>query len=551
MQLPWIILADWDEEIGPIIVKALYPEEVDNPNENNPEVIVSRSYISAQSIFAKEQFSKIRFNLPMVSIKKLAVVLFDIISDPSVRGQQRPFILIVFTPLTTPYAVTDVIVEVAEPFIHNYKNGRVPDLGLLQEYVQEILEKGPEAVRSGMSKAELKKEFSKMLQDQLFKLSTQGVSLRVYVCPECGAKIYPDEVGCTKCRYIIRTFCSRCNNLVEKTRQFCPKCGQRNDRHEPELKLKSKDEINELEFLTELEIASATSSSKHDEIKEILKLEIDDEFDQSSENLHDEISELKKELQGNDKSVQREKLFETFTRDFSGFRKGDKDILGQSFDATLGESAVDEIDLLIKSMSITPQSDEIKAPVIKEALINTWDCEAILHAQGQVLIGLGTNPELAKGIQGTVFITESMFIFIGHVQEMEGGKITNIFAYFDASIQHIDKHIFRPGLHENKITFMPHGFFKKKYGNISSIHFNFSWSEDPEKDKWEYQAFILQSTLDKLKVFERPIAIPCGKHYFITGKPPNDPSIRTVLADFKLNHPVIIKLLQKKYPILF
>jgi hypothetical protein len=33
MILPWIILADWDEEIGPIIVKALYPEEVDNPNE--------------------------------------------------------------------------------------------------------------------------------------------------------------------------------------------------------------------------------------------------------------------------------------------------------------------------------------------------------------------------------------------------------------------------------------------------------------------------------------------------------------------------------------
>lgn len=133
-----LILADWDEEKGPLIIKSIFPETASNIDDS-PEVLVTRCYISAQSIFARVEFSKINFNLPMVSIKRLAIVFFDIVEDETVRGDKRPFILVVFAPIETNYSYVDPIGEVVEPCLQEYKRGSIPDLARLQEKIQAIL----------------------------------------------------------------------------------------------------------------------------------------------------------------------------------------------------------------------------------------------------------------------------------------------------------------------------------------------------------------------------------------------------------------------------
>jgi len=85
VEKPSIILADWNEERGPLIIDSLFPEQFGDLDDS-PEVLVTRCYINAQSIFARADFSKINFSVPMVSIKKLAIVFFDIILDQKVRG---------------------------------------------------------------------------------------------------------------------------------------------------------------------------------------------------------------------------------------------------------------------------------------------------------------------------------------------------------------------------------------------------------------------------------------------------------------------------------
>ncbi|MFX0100288.1 MAG: hypothetical protein ACFFCS_11955, partial [Candidatus Hodarchaeota archaeon] len=137
MDIP-LILADWDEEKGPKIIKSIFPEASSNIDDS-PEVLVTRCYISAQSIFARVEFSKINFNLPMVSIKRLAIVFFDIVMDESVRGDRRPFILVVFAPIETNYSFVEPIGEAVEPFLEEYKNERIPNLEKLQETISGIL----------------------------------------------------------------------------------------------------------------------------------------------------------------------------------------------------------------------------------------------------------------------------------------------------------------------------------------------------------------------------------------------------------------------------
>lgn len=136
---PPIILADWDEEKGPLIIDSLFPDTSDNIDDS-PEVLVTRCYISAQSIFARVAFSKINFNIPMVGIKKLAIVFFDVVEDATVRGDKRPFILVIFAPLDTNYGQIDPIGEIVEPYLVQYKNDTIPNLHELQEKLEKYLE---------------------------------------------------------------------------------------------------------------------------------------------------------------------------------------------------------------------------------------------------------------------------------------------------------------------------------------------------------------------------------------------------------------------------
>ncbi|MHA1792102.1 MAG: hypothetical protein ACTSVI_05610 [Promethearchaeota archaeon] len=138
MNEPPIILADWDEEKGPLIIDSLFPDNSEIIDDS-PEVLITRCYISAQSIFARVEFSKINFNIPMVGIKKLAIVFFDVVEDASVRGNKRPFILVIFAPLDTNYGLIEPIQDIITPFLEEYKQDKIPDLKKLQLKVMEIL----------------------------------------------------------------------------------------------------------------------------------------------------------------------------------------------------------------------------------------------------------------------------------------------------------------------------------------------------------------------------------------------------------------------------
>ncbi len=139
VEKPSIILADWNEERGPLIIDSLFPEQFGDLDDS-PEVLVTRCYINAQSIFARADFSKINFSVPMVSIKKLAIVFFDIILDEKVRGGKRPFILVVFVPIETSYRLIEPISKVVDPFLDVYKHETIPELVVLQDQVAAAIE---------------------------------------------------------------------------------------------------------------------------------------------------------------------------------------------------------------------------------------------------------------------------------------------------------------------------------------------------------------------------------------------------------------------------
>lgn len=525
-----VILADWDEEIGPIIVQSTYPGGAGG-NENNPEVLVSRCYISAQSIFAKEEFSKIRFNLPMVSISRLAVVLFDTILDPSVRGAKRPFLLVIFTPLSTAYAVTDEIVAVAEPCIDEYKNGRLPDLASLQDKVALVLARGV-AVRPGTSGDELKQALSGMLVEHAAKLSSRGVSMATRACPQCGDKIYPDEVSCTSCMCIVRTYCPRCNGVVDKGSKYCKRCGMINLRYEEEMERNltpDGDDLQLPDLVDDPDLAGIVQ--RHEDLAGILDMDVTQAFDDSSARLQREIDDLKGRLEGGG-SAQKHALFETFTRDYSGFRQGNRTIADQAVESSLKEPAVDEIDLVIKSMAIVPEAPKKGAPRRADPLVAWWPCEAYVHARGQVLVGRGMTPAKAKGVPGVLLVTDHAIIFVSHVPSMEGG-VENLFSYFDASVKAVSVLHFEPAIDGNAITFAPHGMLKEKFGELAPVSLQFSWATAPDRGSWDYQAFTLQSTIEKLATFERPPVFPLGKYLSISGATASDPRVRAVLVDLQ------------------
>ena len=142
MEKPPVILSDWDEEKGPFIIDSIFPKMEGADIDDSPEVLITRCYISAQSIFARVEFSKINFSIPMVSIKKLAVVFFDIVEDKEVRGGKRPFILVIFIPIEVHYGIIDIMEDTVEPYLEDYKTGKIPDLSELQTEIVSLLKTG-------------------------------------------------------------------------------------------------------------------------------------------------------------------------------------------------------------------------------------------------------------------------------------------------------------------------------------------------------------------------------------------------------------------------
>ncbi|NMC05500.1 MAG: zinc ribbon domain-containing protein [Candidatus Lokiarchaeota archaeon] len=545
---PGVILADWDEEIGPVIVKSIFPA-LDAGTANNPEVIATRCYVSAESIFAKEKFSKIHFNLPLIAIKKLAVVSFDIISDDTVRGAHRPFMLILFVPLDTSYSITDALLQVTEPFIETYKGGQVPDLEALQDKALAVLESGAgTSPARDSSKEELKKELSELVKEHMTRLGSQGISLNVYKCPGCGTLVYPDEIACTKCRLIIRTYCDRCNALVERNLKQCSRCGNPNRRYDGMIKLEVQKDVDELDLLAETGLADTARDTNVSHVARSLGLDPEQDFDASSSDLEKEIEALKLKLDDQQKKTTKARLFETFTRNYGGYKVGDEDIPSQSLGGMLKEAAVDEVDLLIKSMAVLPP-DEKTGKAEPDKVVKSWDCEAYLQAAGRVLVGLGSNPLYASGIPGIMIVTDTAVMFVSYLEQL--GGISRLFAYFDASLQHLgDCNKFHPDLSRNSMIFRNHGIIKQKLPLEPTFSVNFTWSADKAEGGWEHQAQQLKSTLQRLQLFSTKPPIPAGRFFFFTGKPPSDNSIKSVLAGITVFAPQAIKIIKARFSML-
>ncbi|MEX2719023.1 MAG: zinc ribbon domain-containing protein [Candidatus Sigynarchaeum springense] len=549
LEKPNVILADWDEEIGPVIVKAIFP--VDSGNQaNTPEVIATRCYVTAESIFAKEKFSKIHFNLPMITIKKLAVVNFDVITDDSVRGSRRPFMLILFVPLDTSYTVTDALLKITTPFMETYKAGIIPDLEKLQDQVVAVLEAGAIEARVGdAAKEALKKELSELVKEHLARLGGQGISLKVYACPQCGTLVYPDEIACTKCRFIIRTFCDKCNAMVERNLKQCARCGNRNVKYDGTIKLVAQDGVDDIDVLAETGLAETARAANVPHVAKTLGLDPEQEFDASSSDLEKEIEALKLKLDEQQKKAIKARLFETFTRNYGGYKVGDQDIPALSLDGTFKEPAVDEVDLLIKSMAVLPP-DEKTGKAMPDKVVKSWDCEAYLQAAGRVLVGLGSNPMYASGIPGIMFVTETAIMFVSYIEQL--GGISRLFAYFDASLQHlVDCNKFHPNIHKNGLAFRNHGLVQRKLPLEPSFSVNFTWSADKAEGGWENQAQVLKSTVQRLQLFSVKQPIPAGRYFMFVGKPPTDNSIKSVLAGIQLFAPDAIKIIKARFPVLF
>ncbi|MHA1684388.1 MAG: zinc ribbon domain-containing protein [Promethearchaeota archaeon] len=114
-----------------------------------------------------------------------------------------------------------------------------------------------------------------------------------------------------------------------------------------------------------------------------------------------------------------------------------------------------------------------------EILIKNWDAEVILHSDNPrepIHVGLGTNPEIAKGIPGTLFVTNYHLIFLSRLDNFE--DITNIFSYICLAINKVKTYRLGSFLKENRLEFTPHGYLLEKYPSMKKLVLNFSWSSE-------------------------------------------------------------------------
>ncbi|MEX2682029.1 MAG: hypothetical protein Q6373_010535 [Candidatus Sigynarchaeota archaeon] len=200
-------------------------------------------------------------------------------------------------------------------------------------------------------------------------------------------------------------------------------------------------------------------------------------------------------------------------------------------------------------MAVLPP-DEKTGKAMPDKVVKSWDCEAYLQAAGRVLVGLGSNPMYASGIPGIMFVTETAIMFVSYIEQL--GGISRLFAYFDASLQHlVDCNKFHPNIHKNGLAFRNHGLVQRKLPLEPSFSVNFTWSADKAEGGWENQAQVLKSTVQRLQLFSVKQPIPAGRYFMFVGKPPTDNSIKSVLAGIQLFAPDAIKIIKARFPVLF
>nr|MDO8111472.1 zinc ribbon domain-containing protein [Candidatus Sigynarchaeota archaeon] len=471
---------------------------------------------------------------PMIALKKLAIVSFDVMPGSTGSGGEHPFMLVLFVPLDTSNAMTDAILQVVEPRVDAYKNGQAPDLENLQENVLRVLESTIVEEHSSEQQGNLKRDFMTIVKEHLSKMTSKGIALKVIFCPLCGSEIYPDELACTHCRFIVRTFCAQCNAVIERSLKFCSKCGLANPKYDPAVWL-----VTNLD-----EYQKGVENSRRENTMPGGRKNLEKELDASINSLDSEIQTLKEELEAGNEQGRKSKvtLYETFTRD----RAKDESV-SRFQDLMLQNPASSEAVRLIQHLAGDLQ--DAGALNVPEGVLLSWDCDAFLHAAGRVLVGSGSRLADAGGIPGTIFITETALIFVSYKEEP--GEPSR-FSYFDASLQHVGAlNTFSLDLKNNAILFENHGMSAKKFPLEHTLCANFSWIAGENEDTWVTQAIKLRSMLLHQKLYPKKPPAPAGMFFQFIGKPPSDNAIKNVLASLQLNFPDVLKIVKEKYPVLF
>nr|MDO8111700.1 zinc ribbon domain-containing protein [Candidatus Sigynarchaeota archaeon] len=341
-------------------------------------------------------------------------------------------------------------------------------------------------------------------------------------CPRCNATIAPDAIVCAKCRLVVRYFCESCNNPIFISTKYCTKCGAVNSNYDPTFDKPS---------------GNAQSTNKGEVV--------DTDFDQESAKIAKEIAELKASLVPSRPPVKKAAtlLFAT-EKD----KPAIKDIYEQSIDI-MKEPTVDEAHMLIQTMAISSaelQPEKAETKPVKA--VSSWDCEVVVHSKNKqepVHIGLGSSPDSAKGVPGTIFFTQSSVIFITYIPQYR--DISDIFAYFAFNIDLLSSYTLDPAMEKNKLVFNNSGLFKKKFPGVQAINVHFSWSTDAAQGDVDSQMFVFKSLIDRLKLFHIESHLLSGDYLFTTGKSPKDPGIQDIVQELK-GMQSIYDIIADKYP---
>lgn len=347
-------------------------------------------------------------------------------------------------------------------------------------------------------------------------------------CPMCERGIAPGEVVCPGCRFVIRSFCSGCDLLIENNLRTCPACGVANIKFDPSLVL---------EPLQQQHPPGAGAPLGTG--MNISRVALDIEFERESKELAREIEELKLSLDrppaGNPAPPQT--IHESQGLDFLPID--------------------DDARFFLQNMPTT--SADIQEDIAEkdpQSIVASWDAKIHAHAispgKSTVLIGKTAGGGHVEGIGGTLFFTEGTLLFFSFHQTLDGAP--NVFTYIDADMANFKARSFEPLIQDNYLEFHPHGLAKNMFPAATAVRVHFSWSFEGEMGDFNNQSFRLKSLIDRQQAFgTKACPVFAGKFAAKTNMSVHDPDslLNKILADVEIYFPQAHEIIRERYPAAF
>lgn len=130
-----VLLVNWDESFGPILVDAR-PSQFFT-GDKNPQDLAVNSFMTAQSVFGgvtSTGFQKTKFLIPLHYVHLKGRLYFDFMEDEGTRGGRTPILLGIFAEIDVKDSFFDLFDPWAETFLQEYKSQGTAD-------VRQILDK--------------------------------------------------------------------------------------------------------------------------------------------------------------------------------------------------------------------------------------------------------------------------------------------------------------------------------------------------------------------------------------------------------------------------